>query len=94
MQDVSLEEGLKNAEGKQKRRRGKYESENQQQTQQPSEPLRFEARLFWGEACAVSYTCTSPHPMEGAMLIVSQTILWVLMTKKEYFRCICCLTLA
>lgn len=46
MQDVSLEEGLRNAEGKQKRRRGKDESENQQQTQQPSEPLRFEARLF------------------------------------------------
>ena len=68
----------------------KDESENQQQTQQP---LRFEASLFWWQA-SVSYTCTSPHPMEVAMLILSQTILWVLMINKKYFRCICRLSLA
>ena len=43
MQDVSLEEGVRNKEGKEKRRRGKDGSEIQQQTQQPS---RFEARLL------------------------------------------------
>ena len=43
MQYVSLEEGERNTEGNERRRRGKDESENQQQTQQP---LRFEARLF------------------------------------------------
>lgn len=43
MQDVSLKEGVRNKEGKEKRRRGKDESENQKQTQQP---LRFEARLL------------------------------------------------
>ena len=44
MQYVSLEEGERNAEGNERRRRGKDERENQQQTQQP---LRFEASLFW-----------------------------------------------
>ena len=42
MQDVSLKEGVRNKEEKEKRRRGKDESENLKQTQQP---LRFEARL-------------------------------------------------
>ena len=32
MQDVSLKEGVRNKEGKEKRRMGKDESENQQQT--------------------------------------------------------------
>ena len=91
MQYVSLEEGERNTEGNERRRRGKDESENQQQTQQR---LRFEASLFWWEACAVSYTCTSPHPMEVARLILSQTILWALMINKKYFRCICRLSLA
>ena len=91
MQDVSLKEGVRNKEEKEKRRRGKDESENQKQTQQP---LRFEARLLWKEACVVSYICTSPHPMGVAMLIVSQTILWVLMTKKKYFMCTYRLSLA
>ena len=90
MQYVSLEEGERNTEGNERRRRGKDERENQQQTQQP---LRFEASLFWWEA-SVSYTCTSPHPMEVAMLILSQTILWVLMINKKYVRCICRLSLA
>ena len=43
MQYVSLEEGERNAEGNERRRRGKDERENQQQTQQP---LRLEASLF------------------------------------------------
>ena len=43
MQYVSLEEGERNTEGKERRRRGKDESENQKQTQQT---LRFQASLF------------------------------------------------
>ena len=59
MQYVSLEEGERNTEGNERRRRGKDERENQQQTQQTFE-IRSQPILMRGMCCQLyMYVTTS-----------------------------------